>query len=211
AGGGGRRPPPPARPPPAPPGGSPRGRRRPRSPGGPPPGAQGPSRPPMASPKSCCRASRNPAAAPSGWRRASPSLTPPGTPSPPSPAISTSHCRKRERFDHEEGVMPETFRALVLTEEGGNITAQMADVPMGDLPDHDVLVEVAYPTLNYKDGLAVNGQGRVVRQYPMVPGIDYAGTVVESRSPMWKPGDHVILTGWEVGEKHWGGFGQRAR
>lgn len=107
--------------------------------------------------------------------------------------------------------MAETFRALVLTEDGGNVRAEMADVPMDDLPDHDVLVDVAYSTLNYKDGLAVNGQGRVVRQYPMVPGIDFAGTVVESRSPAWKPGDQVILTGWEVGEKHWGGFGQRAR
>jgi acrylyl-CoA reductase (NADPH) len=107
--------------------------------------------------------------------------------------------------------MPETFRALLLTEDGGKVTPQVADVPVRDLPDHDVLMEVAYSTLNYKDGLAVTGQGRVVRQYPMVPGIDYVGTVVESRSPAWKPGDRVILTGWEVGEKHWGGLGQRAR
>src|SRR5947209_2598896 len=107
--------------------------------------------------------------------------------------------------------MPETFRALLLTEDAGTVKADIADVPTRDLPDHDVLVDVAYSTLNYKDGLALTGQGRVVRNYPMVPGIDYAGTVVESRSPAWKPGDRVILTGWEVGEKHWGGLGERAR
>jgi acrylyl-CoA reductase (NADPH) len=111
----------------------------------------------------------------------------------------------------KEKTMPETFRALLLTEDAGTVKADIADVPTRDLPDHDVLVDVAYSTLNYKDGLALTGQGRVVRNYPMVPGIDYAGTVVESHSPAWKPGDRVILTGWEVGEKHWGGLGERAR
>lgn len=107
--------------------------------------------------------------------------------------------------------MPETFRALYLTENEGKVNAEIRNVPTDDLPDHEVLVEVAYSTLNYKDGLAVTGAGRVVRQYPMVPGIDYVGTVRESRSDRWKPGDRVILTGWEVGEKHWGGLGTRAR
>lgn len=107
--------------------------------------------------------------------------------------------------------MPDTFRALYLTENEGKVNAAITDVPLADLPDHDVLVDVAYSTLNYKDGLAVTGAGRIVRQYPMVPGIDYVGTVRESRAPDWKPGDWVILTGWEVGEKHWGGLGTRAR
>ncbi len=103
------------------------------------------------------------------------------------------------------------FRALVLTEEDGAVHSAISDLSDGDLPDGDVLVSVAYSSLNYKDGLAVTGKGRVVRRYPMVPGIDFAGTVEESQSPLWKPGDQVILTGWEVGEKYWGGFAQKAR
>jgi len=103
------------------------------------------------------------------------------------------------------------FKALVLTESDGAVQSQIKELANDDLPDGDVLVSVAYSTLNYKDGLAVTGKGRVVRRYPMVPGIDFAGTVEESRSPLWKPGDRVILTGWEVGEKYWGGFAQKAR
>ncbi|MHB8644248.1 MAG: acrylyl-CoA reductase (NADPH) [Thermomicrobiales bacterium] len=103
------------------------------------------------------------------------------------------------------------FKALVLTETDGAVQSEITQLSTGDLPDGDVLVSVAYSTLNYKDGLAVTGKGRVVRRYPMVPGIDFAGTVEESRSPLWKPGDRVILTGWEVGEKYWGGFAQKAR
>lgn len=103
------------------------------------------------------------------------------------------------------------FNALVLTEAGGAVQSEIKQLFTDDLPDGDVLVSVAYSSLNYKDGLAVTGKGRVVRRYPMVPGIDFAGTVEESRSPLWKPGDQVILTGWEVGEKYWGGFAQKAR
>ncbi len=103
------------------------------------------------------------------------------------------------------------FKALVLTESNGAVQSAIKELANSDLPDGDVLVSVAYSTLNYKDGLAVTGKGRVVRRYPMVPGIDFAGTVEESRSPLWKPGDRVILTGWEVGEKYWGGFAQKAR
>jgi acrylyl-CoA reductase (NADPH) len=80
-----------------------------------------------------------------------------------------------------------------------------------ELPDGDVLISVAYSCLNYKDGLAVTGQGKIIRSYPMVPGIDLAGTVVESGSPDFKPGDEVIVTGWGVGESHWGGYAQLAR
>jgi acrylyl-CoA reductase (NADPH) len=103
------------------------------------------------------------------------------------------------------------FKALVLTEQDGAVQSEIKRLSIGDLPDGDVLVSIAYSSLNYKDGLAVTGKGRVVRRYPMVPGIDFAGTVEESRSPLWKPGDQVILTGWEVGEKYWGGFAQKAR
>lgn len=108
-------------------------------------------------------------------------------------------------------MVQDRFKALVLTEADGAVQAAIKELSAGDLPDGDVLVSVAYSSLNYKDGLAVTGKGRVVRRYPMVPGIDFAGTVEESRSPLWKPGDRVILTGWEVGEKHWGGFAQKAR
>jgi len=103
------------------------------------------------------------------------------------------------------------FKALVLTQRDGHVEATLKDVRKADLPDGDVLVSVAYSSLNYKDGLAVTGQGRVVRSYPMVPGIDFAGTVVESRSPDFHPGQRVILTGWGVGETHWGGYAQLAR
>jgi acrylyl-CoA reductase (NADPH) len=75
----------------------------------------------------------------------------------------------------------------------------------------DVTVDVSHSTLNYKDGLILNGIGRLVRKYPHVPGIDFAGTVASSQSPAYKPGDKVILTGWRVGETHWGGYAQKAR
>jgi acrylyl-CoA reductase (NADPH) len=74
-----------------------------------------------------------------------------------------------------------------------------------------VTVRVEYSTLNYKDGMILQGQGRLVRQYPHVPGIDFAGTVVQSSSPEFAPGDPVLLTGWRVGELHWGGYAERAR
>ena len=75
----------------------------------------------------------------------------------------------------------------------------------------EVLVRVAYSTLNYKDGLALTGKGKVLRASPLAPGIDFAGTVLESASPAYRPGDEVLLTGWGVGERHWGGFSQLNR
>lgn len=75
----------------------------------------------------------------------------------------------------------------------------------------DVFVRVAWSTLNYKDGLAITGKAPVVRKYPMIPGIDLAGTVEESGDPAWKPGDRVIVNGWGIGEQHWGGLSQLAR
>lgn len=107
--------------------------------------------------------------------------------------------------------MAGSFRALVLEEHKGKIQASIRELGRDALPDGDVLVEVAYSSLNYKDGLAITGQGRIVRNYPMVPGIDFSGTVVESSSPAFQPGDRVILTGWGVGERHWGGFAALAR
>jgi acrylyl-CoA reductase (NADPH) len=103
------------------------------------------------------------------------------------------------------------FKALVVDQADGGVQAASQELPPEALPEGDVLVEVAYSTLNYKDGLAVTGQGKVIRKYPMVPGIDFAGVVAESASPQFKMGDAVLLTGWGVGESHWGGFAQMAR
>lgn len=104
-----------------------------------------------------------------------------------------------------------TFKALVLNQVDGAVQAAISDVDESALPAGDVLVEVAYSSLNYKDGLAITGQGKVIRSYPMAPGIDFAGTVRESSSPDFRTGDQVILTGWGVGERHWGGMSQLAR
>lgn len=104
----------------------------------------------------------------------------------------------------------QTFKALVV-ETGDPYTAQIRQASVDELPPGDVLVRVAYSSLNYKDGLAITGAGKVIRSFPMVPGIDLAGTVQESASPDYKPGDSVILTGWGVGERHWGGLAELAR
>jgi acrylyl-CoA reductase (NADPH) len=105
----------------------------------------------------------------------------------------------------------ETFKALLAEQVDGQTQVAIREVHQDDLPSGDVLVAVAYSTLNYKDGLAVTGQGKVIRKFPMAPGIDFAGNVVESTSPAYKAGDAVVLTGWGVGESHWGGFAQMAR
>lgn len=107
--------------------------------------------------------------------------------------------------------LPETFRALVLENTSGSVSAAVRNLPTHSLPDGDVLVSVAYSSLNYKDALAVTNRGKIVRRFPMVPGIDFSGVVVESKSSRFQPGDQVVLTGWGVGEEHWGGFAQRAR
>jgi acrylyl-CoA reductase (NADPH) len=103
------------------------------------------------------------------------------------------------------------FRALMLREADGKVTASIEKVAESALPPGDVTVRVAYSTLNYKDGLILNGLGRLVRQYPHVPGIDFAGTVEHSESTEFRPGDQVILTGWRVGESQWGGYAEKAR
>lgn len=107
--------------------------------------------------------------------------------------------------------MADTFRALVLEEREGQVTSTIQTLERTALPEGDVLVRVAYSGLNYKDGLALAGKNKVVRSYPMIPGIDFSGTVEESSSPQFHPGDRVVLTGWGVGERYWGGYGQYAR
>jgi acrylyl-CoA reductase (NADPH) len=110
--------------------------------------------------------------------------------------------------------IPQTFRALILEERDGRVVPEMRELPTSALPassEGDVLVRVAYSDLNYKDGLAILNRNKVVRSFPMVPGIDFAGTVLESWSDAYTPGDRVLLTGWGVGERHWGGFAQLAR
>lgn len=102
------------------------------------------------------------------------------------------------------------FRALVV-EDGAERRVELRDLGLDALPPGEVLVRIAYSTLNYKDGLAVTGKGKILRTNPMAPGIDFAGTVLESSSPAYKPGDEVVLTGWGVGERHWGGFSQLNR
>src|SRR5579875_2654903 len=103
------------------------------------------------------------------------------------------------------------IKALLLTEAEGKVSAVVTRIPESDLPPGEVTVAVEYSTLNYKDGLILNGLGRLVRKYPHVPGIDFAGTVERSDSPDYKPGDKVVLTGWRVGELHWGGYAEKAR
>lgn len=105
----------------------------------------------------------------------------------------------------------ETFTGLLVELRNGAHHAELRSIPITDLPAGEVLVEVAYSTLNYKDGLAVTGTGKILRSLPMIPGIDFSGTVRESQSPRFQPGDKVILTGWGVGERYWGGFGELAR
>ncbi|MEU1993635.1 MDR family oxidoreductase [Nocardia gamkensis] len=102
--------------------------------------------------------------------------------------------------------------AAVLIEKGeAGPKVTLTNVDAATLPEGDVTVEVAYSTLNYKDALAITGKSPVVRAFPMVPGIDFAGVVTESSHADWSAGDDVILNGWGVGESHWGGLAQRAR
>jgi len=103
------------------------------------------------------------------------------------------------------------FKALVLSKTDDSVSAAIEELDDHQLPDGDVIVKVDHSTLNYKDGLVLNGLGGLVREYPHVGGIDFAGCVESSEHPDFKPGDRVVLTGWRVGEVHWGGYGQKAR
>jgi acrylyl-CoA reductase (NADPH) len=102
------------------------------------------------------------------------------------------------------------FKALLLTQENKTTIAQLRDMDDTELPAHGVVVRVAFSALNYKDALAVTGKGAIVRSWPMVPGIDLAGTVESSSDPAWQPGDTVVVNGWGLGENFWGGFTQKA-
>jgi len=103
------------------------------------------------------------------------------------------------------------FKAILVEREPPPYRASLKILDEAQLPAGDVAVRVEYSTLNYKDALAMTGKGPVVRQFPMVPGIDLAGTVEQSSNPSYKSGDRVLLNGWGVGEAHWGGLAQLAR
>lgn len=103
------------------------------------------------------------------------------------------------------------FSAIVIDKNDAGLSVALKQVDESELPEGEVTIDVEYSTLNYKDGLAITGKSPVVRKFPMVPGIDLAGTVRESTSSEFKAGDKVVLNGWGVGEGHWGGLGQVAR
>ncbi|KPZ58775.1 Acrylyl-CoA reductase AcuI [Pseudoalteromonas sp. P1-13-1a] len=105
--------------------------------------------------------------------------------------------------------MSNPIKAIVITKDE-NYAAALSEVQQGDLPDQNVQLDVLYSTLNYKDGLAITGKGPVVRSFPMVPGIDLVGTVSGTSTDEFSVGDNVILNGYGVGEKHWGGLAQKA-
>ena len=104
-----------------------------------------------------------------------------------------------------------SFKALLLEEKDGSVTGGIAAIDEAKLPAGDVTVAVEYSTLNYKDGLILANKAKLVRNFPHVPGIDFAGTVTDSSNPGFKKGDRVVLNGWGVGERHWGGMSEMAR
>lgn len=108
-------------------------------------------------------------------------------------------------------IMTDTFQAIVLRQSDKDVVASIEMISEDALPAGDVTVVISYSSLNYKDGMILNGLGRLVRAYPHVPGVDFAGTVEKSDSPRFVKGDEVILTGWRVGEIRWGGYAKKAR
>ena len=104
-----------------------------------------------------------------------------------------------------------TFRAVLLSQADKAVSSEITELDESQLPDGNVTVDVTYSTLNYKDGMILNGVGRLVRDYPHVPGIDFSGVVSSSSDDRYAQGDRVVLTGWRVGEAHWGGYSQKAR
>ena len=103
------------------------------------------------------------------------------------------------------------FKALLLEKTDAGFRAGIQSLDESRLPEGDVLIKVAHSTINYKDALAITNKSPIVRSWPMVAGIDGAGTVIESRHPKWKTGDAVILNGWGVGESHWGCLAEKAK
>src|ERR1700723_1483 len=104
-----------------------------------------------------------------------------------------------------------TFEAVVIEKVEAGQTVRLTDFDDKDLMDGDVTVAVEYSTINYKDGLAITGKSPVVRRFPMIAGVDFAGTVESSSHPAWEPGDKVILNGWGLGETHLGAYAEKAR
>ena len=105
----------------------------------------------------------------------------------------------------------ENFRGVRIEQADGRLSAQVATLAEADLDAGDVTVAVDYSTVNYKDGLAITGLGKIIKRFPMIPGIDLAGTVIASSNPRFQPGDRVVLNGYEAGVSHHGGYAQRAR
>jgi len=104
-----------------------------------------------------------------------------------------------------------SFQAILVTQDAGQIRAELTQLNRSDLPPGEILIRIAYSSLNYKDGLAVTCKPGVIRKFPMVPGVDFAGVVEESSSPMFHPGDPVVVTGCGTSETMWGGYAQFAR
>src|SRR5580692_3913996 len=104
-----------------------------------------------------------------------------------------------------------TFKAVVIDKTEAGQTVALTDFDEKDLMDGDVTVRIEYSTLNYKDGLAVTGKAPVVRRFPMIAGVDFAGTVEQSSHPLWKAGDRVVCNGWGMGETHLGAYAEKAR
>ncbi|WP_207455635.1 acrylyl-CoA reductase (NADPH) [Herbiconiux sp. SYSU D00978] len=102
-------------------------------------------------------------------------------------------------------------RAILVSKGADGVTASVTDVPDTELGEGDVVVDVEYSGVNFKDGLAVTGRPGVIRSYPLIPGIDLVGTVASSESPQWQPGDRVLVNGWGIGESRHGGLAERAR
>ena len=107
--------------------------------------------------------------------------------------------------------MPDKFKALVVNQEGENFTREIKSLDKSFLKHGDVLVKVDYSDLNYKDGMILKNGGRLVKEFPHIPGIDFSGTVLESENQKFKTGDEIILTGWRVGEAFFGGYSQIAK
>jgi acrylyl-CoA reductase (NADPH) len=103
------------------------------------------------------------------------------------------------------------FKGILIQKDDAGYRTALTDIDEGQLPDGDVTVRVSYSTLNFKDALAITGKGPIVRKFPMVPGVDFVGTVERSSHSDYESGDVVLLNGWGVGEKHWGGLAQKAR
>ncbi|MDM3867413.1 MDR family oxidoreductase [Proteus faecis] len=102
------------------------------------------------------------------------------------------------------------MKALLVEKNDNKLSASIQSIDEKNLPIHEVIVDIHYSTLNYKDGLAITGKGKILRQFPMIPGIDFSGIVHHTEDPRFHIGQHVLLTGWGVGESHWGGLAQKA-